>query len=154
MKFKNLKPGRHRIKNVDLALLADMASQFAEQYLEKTVFLLEGQMGTGKSQFSKFFIESRGVLSANSPTYAIQRHYESALGDIDHLDLFRIESSEDLESIGFWDLFEDPKKVLLIEWPSKLFGKPLPNHWRQMTIQFEFSESSESLRNLKISVPR
>ncbi len=97
-------------------------------------------MGAGKTQFTKFLIESLGSTEAVSPSFAIHHSYETSVRDIHHLDLFRLESADDLESTGFWDIFCADDAWVIIEWAEKLdeFGlrNQLPKSWPQIKLVF------------------
>ena len=114
----------------------------------RALLLLEGPMGVGKTQFTKFLLEALGSNDAVSPSFALHNSYETSRGEVDHLDLYRLESADDLESIGFWDLFESDERLILIEWPERLseFGvrQDLPRAWKKLTLTFSFEENTEA----------
>lgn len=111
------------------------------QLTPKTVVLLEGEMGVGKTQMVKLFCEQFGCdREVSSPTFAIIQEYPSALGVIHHADLYRIESNDELENTGFWEIFNSSSKgVVFIEWPSKMDKSRIPKGWKVITIKYEFS---------------
>ena len=55
----------------------------------------------------------------------------------DHLDLYRLESEDDLESTGFWDLFSEEKGLILIEWAERLNPAYLPTNWFRLRIKYD-----------------
>lgn len=93
--------------------------------------LLNGEMGSGKTTFTTVLAEQLGASDAASPSFAIHSRYEGPRGTIDHFDLDRLKSEEELESIGFWDLLSeaslDPRRFVVIEWAQRLseFGFPV-----------------------------
>lgn len=82
------------------------------------VIVLTGDLGAGKTSFTKEFIKSLGSTdTASSPTFSLVNAY--ALGDetIYHFDLYRIETMEELLDLGFEE-YLDNGKYILIEWPE------------------------------------
>ena len=65
-------------------------------------------------------IQNCGYSGAvKSPTYTLIETYPGSVGEICHLDLYRLEDEEELEFIGFRDLLE-AEVVMLIEWPERV----------------------------------
>jgi len=87
-----------------------------------------------------------------SPSFAIHNSYEVARGTVEHFDLFRIENVNDLESTGFWDVF-DVKSCVVVEWAERLkeFGvaNQLPRAWK--TRALKFSAESDGSRRIEES---
>ena len=63
---------------------------------------LTGEMGVGKTAFTRGFASHFGISSVKSPTYTVVNEYHGKV-DIFHFDMYRIESEDDLYSIGFDD---------------------------------------------------
>jgi tRNA threonylcarbamoyladenosine biosynthesis protein TsaE len=86
------------------------------------VFLI-GPMGAGKTTLARAAIAVWVGRSeeAPSPTYTLAQTYEGPRGALQHLDLFRLKSSEEAEELGLGD-FDD--SVRLIEWPEILGARP------------------------------
>lgn len=77
---------------------------------------LFGQMGAGKTAFVRGFVRTLSEETrVSSPTYTVMNCYSPSLY---HLDLYRIASEEDLESIGFYDIPRDA--TVLCEWAEHL----------------------------------
>lgn len=82
--------------------------------------LLEGPMGAGKSTAARALVRAMGCATAaeGSPTFAIAHEYSQPR--VIHLDLYRIESEEELSDAGipayFW---ENPDSLVLSEWTSR-----------------------------------
>lgn len=121
----------------------------------RQILLLDGPMGVGKTQFTKFLLEELGSSETVSPSYAIHNSYRLPGGDnVEHFDLYRLENADDLESTGFWDLFEADSGLVLIEWAQRLdaFGmsNALPRSWSKKKIEFSFGDSPNE-RVLKLT---
>ncbi|MGI6108811.1 MAG: tRNA (adenosine(37)-N6)-threonylcarbamoyltransferase complex ATPase subunit type 1 TsaE [Eubacteriaceae bacterium] len=84
------------------------------------VLLLNGEMGAGKTAFSKAFARGAGSTDDTaSPTYTIAATYDSPRGPIHHFDLYRLADPDELYETGFDDYLADDSAFLLIEWPEK-----------------------------------
>lgn len=92
---------------------------------------LIGPLGAGKTVFVKGLAEGLGIDArlVSSPTFVIAQQYPIAREALDpsgpqvlhHVDLYRLESEDELESMGFFDLF-DPGAVLAVEWADRFPG--------------------------------
>jgi tRNA threonylcarbamoyladenosine biosynthesis protein TsaE len=100
--------------------MREFARELAMRAGRRRLILLDGPMGAGKTQFTRFFVEALGAMETTSPSFAIHNRYETPQGAVEHLDLFRLESIDDLESTGFWDFFLEPEGIVIIEWASRL----------------------------------
>ena len=80
-----------------------MVDRFAPLLSEKTIVALQGPMGVGKTEFVKHLCGKFRSDTVASPTFAIHHRYSSLRGTIDHLDLYRLENEDELETTGFWD---------------------------------------------------
>lgn len=102
--------------------------QVAKRITDPSVIYLSGELGAGKTTFSRGFLRGRGHIgSVKSPTYTIVEPYE-ALPDMPvfHLDLYRLGSAEELAYLGLEDYLAR-KAALLIEWPERALSHlPLP----------------------------
>jgi tRNA threonylcarbamoyladenosine biosynthesis protein TsaE len=128
-------------KIASLEDLRSFASEMATLRSDRLIVMLDGPMGAGKTQFTKFFLEALGSHETVSPSFAVHNSYETSRGLVHHFDLFRLENADDLESTGFWDLFLDQTAWVVIEWSEKLeqFGLrgSLPMSWKQVHLQID-----------------
>lgn len=101
----------------------EIAYTLAEEF--KThggVIALSGELGAGKTTFAQFFAKALGIQNKIiSPTFIIERQYKiNPAQTLHHLDLYRIETAEDIKSLSIKELLQNPKDILLIEWPEKI----------------------------------
>jgi len=118
------------------------------------VVLLQGNLGAGKTQLVRWFVEALGAADASSPTFAIHQEYQGNDGPIDHVDLYRVLSDADLEASGFWDLLSNEQGLLFVEWAERLPDEIWPAHWTQVYIQLEKVEGEEEGRRVSWRISR
>lgn len=84
------------------------------------IFALYGDLGVGKTVFTKGFAKGLGIAEqVNSPTFTILQIYESGRLPLYHFDVYRIEEPEEMEEVGFDD-YVFGSGVSLIEWPERI----------------------------------
>lgn len=139
---------RFAIKNLN-ELKTFVKNQIIPKLTGKDVLMISGEMGIGKTQFVKYLAEELGCDETASPTFAIHHFYNTTKGLLHHLDLYRIENDEDLESTGFWDLFLNSKGIIAIEWAEKINSNDIPKLWNLIEIKME--KDSENMRTINLN---
>ena len=94
-------------------------------------------MGAGKTQFARWILKELGSTEAASPTFAIHHRYTTKFLDVDHFDLYRVRSDDDLESTGFWDILAASDNLVIVEWSDRLPREAYPKNRRQIFINIE-----------------
>ncbi len=86
--------------------------------------LLRGNLGAGKTVFSRGFARGLGITEpVSSPTYTIVQEYELPEGGrLYHLDLYRISDVNAALAFGVDEFLDDPQGISLIEWPDRIDG--------------------------------
>lgn len=83
-----------------------------------TIFLFEGDMGSGKTTLIKQIVKDIGISeNVKSPTFSLVNEYIENDLIIFHFDLYRINKENELDSIGFYE-YLDSGKLCFIEWPD------------------------------------
>ena len=83
-----------------------------------TIFLFEGDMGSGKTTLIKQLVKDIGISeNVKSPTFSLVNEYIENDLIIFHFDLYRINKENELDSIGFYE-YLDSGKLCFIEWPN------------------------------------
>ena len=108
-------------RNYLIPLIKNYPSLFRELDLKfgrKTIILLKGQLGSGKTTFVKeLLLHKYKFNDANSPTFGIINTYNTKDNLIFHYDLYRINKVSELDEIGLYDNLEI-EAVHFIEWPE------------------------------------
>jgi tRNA threonylcarbamoyladenosine biosynthesis protein TsaE len=98
-----------------------LSKRLAELLKPGDVIALEGDLGAGKTTFTKGLAEGLGIKkNVNSPTFTIIKEYQGRM-PLYHMDVYRVDSSEDL---GFEEYFEG-EGVTVVEW-AHLIDAQLP----------------------------
>lgn len=109
------------------------AKQLAPKLKKGDVVALYGELGTGKTFFTQQLCKFLGVReNVSSPSYVLMNEYIGTC-IIRHLDLYRIDTAEEVLELGLYDLYEDA--ITIIEWPEIAEGM-LPEN--TIHIYFEF----------------
>ena len=106
----------------------ELANKVLKRLKIGDIIFLHGEMGVGKTTFIRYLIngfqkQNKLKLSeVTSPTFNILHEYQINQIKINHYDLFRLKSEEEVKNIG---LFEDSSNTItLIEWPQIIKKKP------------------------------
>lgn len=119
-----------------------LASEIAKKIKLGDTLALYGDLGSGKTTFTRYLIESLGLKNrVQSPTFVIARKY----GHINHVDLYRMTSEKEVEDLGIKEVLEDKNSITIIEWPE-LAEKLLPEN----TIRIYFEYVDENSRKIRI----
>ncbi|APS98405.1 tRNA (N6-adenosine(37)-N6)-threonylcarbamoyltransferase complex ATPase TsaE [Borreliella mayonii] len=82
------------------------------------IFVLTGDMGSGKTSFLKGLALNLGISYFTSPTYNIVNVYDFIDFKFYHIDLYRVFSLEEFELIGGLEILMDLDSIIAIEWPQ------------------------------------
>ncbi|WP_096186821.1 tRNA (adenosine(37)-N6)-threonylcarbamoyltransferase complex ATPase subunit type 1 TsaE [Evansella halocellulosilytica] len=130
----------------------DLAKKIAFHLQPGDVVTLEGDLGAGKTSFTKGLAKGLGVeRNVNSPTFTIMKEYEGRL-PLYHMDAYRLE--DEMEDLGLGDYFEG-QGITVVEWPS-MIEEQLPDerleiimkHQGETERQLTFFTHGERFENL------
>jgi tRNA threonylcarbamoyladenosine biosynthesis protein TsaE len=113
--------------------------------------LLKGDLGAGKTTLTKGIISGLGAAreeDVTSPTFALVHVFHRSTPNplkIYHVDLYRVEGTRDLESLGMEDLFADPA-IVIVEWSENL---TFPTAWP--IIRIELRHKGGDTREILVS---
>ncbi len=141
-----------KFKSRSPAETLDFGRACARLVKNTAVFALSGELGAGKTTFVKGFLKELGVKKeALSPTFTLLKQY-SLSGNWKgwtayHFDLYRLKSTEDFLNEGFGEIFNEPKSIILIEWPERI-SDILPK--KRIDVLFRHSGESAKIRIIEI----
>ena len=102
-----------------LAEIRDVAQRVFAAANDKKVWAIHGEMGAGKTTFIHALCENLGVTSTiSSPTYAIINEYTGTIGNIYHMDWYRLKDEEEALQAGVEDCLLSGQ-LCLVEWPER-----------------------------------
>lgn len=131
---------------MEITFSLDKIDEIAEKILtlsKHKIFLLEGEMGVGKTTLTKAITKQLGVKEVtSSPTFSLVNEYQSDDGLLYHFDLFRLEDLSEAYDIGIEE-YLDSDNFCFIEWPEKIMSI-LPEYH---TLQLDWVD--EQTRRLK-----
>ena len=98
----------------------ELGERIGEALTERIIFLLHGDLGAGKTVFSKGVAAGLGIdpVDVTSPTFTLINEYEGRL-PLYHIDLYRLKTGA-TTGLGLEEIFEKPRAVVLIEWAERL----------------------------------
>lgn len=109
------------------------------------IYCLNGDLGVGKTVFTKGFAEGMGIQEpVNSPTFTIIQQYEEGRLPLYHFDVYRISDIDEMEEIGYEDYFFGDG-VCLIEW-ANLIEEIIPDYAVWITIEKDLEYGFEYRR--------
>lgn len=118
----------------------------------RQLILLQGDLGAGKTTLVKTIVSAWAPQSSelSSPTYSVINEYSLKEMTVYHVDLYRMDSLEDLESTGFWDLFLEENAIVFVEWPERVPEEHWPSAWRKTRIQIHSGVDAQA-RTYKVT---
>lgn len=126
-----------------VAELENFWQKILPQFPVRTILLLSGDVGAGKTTSVQLIAKILKLKDVQSPSFAIHLRYENDQGQaLDHLDLYRLKDDDDLESSGFWDLFSQDRGLIVIEWAQRLDYDFLPLNWEKIEVKISVNQST------------
>ncbi len=105
-----------------------------------TVVTLSGDLGAGKTAFTKELGNLLGIPhdQITSPTFVIMKIFNirhSPFEHLIHIDAYRLEDEQELVSLGWNEIVQDPKNLILVEWPEMVKGL-IPKDAQKLSLKF------------------
>ncbi|MBK1882864.1 tRNA (adenosine(37)-N6)-threonylcarbamoyltransferase complex ATPase subunit type 1 TsaE [Luteolibacter pohnpeiensis] len=120
--------------------MVEIGRNAAENATPGSIFALVGDLGAGKTHWTKGFAAGLGSPAVvTSPTFSLVHEYDGARLPLFHFDFYRLESAEELIALG-WDEYLDAGGVIIAEWADK-FPELLPSTTRWLRFSVEPDQS-------------
>lgn len=119
----------------------------AELLTPPKLVLLRGDLGAGKTTLVKGIaaaFEAAAEEDVTSPTFTLVHEYRGPRADLYHIDLYRLDTPRELETLGLDDLRSD-NSILLIEW-----GEKFPRLLGERDVEIFLDRQSENERTIRI----
>lgn len=102
-----------------------VVSALSSKLRGQNLFLLEGNLGAGKTTLVGLIAKKLNIPMVSSPTFSLISQHKNLI----HVDLYRLESMEEIDATGFWEIFEDEDAMVFVEWSSKISDDLWPLDW-------------------------
>lgn len=125
-----------------------IASRIAKESKNR-IFALTGELGAGKTVFVQGFAKGLGISEKIiSPTFVLIRLYQipQSPKTLYHIDLYRLDKTEDFHELGLNEILANPNNIVLIEWAEKI-KHTLPED----TAIISFKKVNNSIRRITIN---
>ena len=123
-----------------------LAETLTKLDIKRAYIAMRGEMGVGKTVFTRGFVSHFGRANVKSPTYTIVNEYKAGGKNIYHFDLYRISDGDDLESIGYHEYVESDA-YSIVEWSERV-PEYIPND--AITVTISRIAEDESARDIEI----
>ena len=124
----------------DLNKLEIVAKKLAKQSSFNDIYLLNGELGAGKTTFARFFINSifdnnsiKRPNSIKSPSFPIMINYPVQNFEIFHYDLYRLKNNNELQELNIIENLKE--NITLIEWPQIIINSSQFNNYFFINIE-------------------
>jgi tRNA threonylcarbamoyladenosine biosynthesis protein TsaE len=138
---------RHALTHSPAETIA-FGRQLAAQLPPPLIVLLRGDLGAGKTTLVKGIAEGFQAASAQdvtSPTFTLVHEYRGPQAILYHIDLYRIDTERELETLGLDDLLA-PDSILLIEW-----GEKFPRFVRDRNVEIVLERVGDDDRRISLT---
>lgn len=128
----------------------DLGRKIARELPQKSVVLLIGNLGAGKTTLAKGILSELGVAKADdvtSPTFTLIHEYSPRDNSrrVYHIDLYRLETRQQVATLGLEEIL-DRESVVLVEW-----GERFPDLFPAGRIEIRLQALSDSARQITIN---
>lgn len=124
------------------------AKELARESRTPLCLCLYGNLGAGKTVFSKGFAEGLGIPAREikSPTYTLIRKYHVGKKLLYHCDFYRIQEPDDVLGSDLEEMFQQQNAYVIIEWPERI-EKLLPQ--KKRNIHFEYKDENTRIISIE-----
>jgi tRNA threonylcarbamoyladenosine biosynthesis protein TsaE len=125
----------------------ELGRDLARELTPPRLVLLRGDLGAGKTTLVKGIVEGYSVTKreqVTSPTFTLIHEYRSPQADIYHIDLYRVDTARELETLAIDDLL-GARSLILVEW-----GEKFERFRRESDVQIVMERTGENERKISI----
>ena len=111
-----------RLRTRSVAGTLALGEMITELLPAPKLVVLRGELGAGKTTLVKGMAAALGAANAEevtSPTFTLVHEYQGRKVRLFHLDLYRLETEQELEGIGLWEMADAADALVLVEWGDK-----------------------------------
>jgi tRNA threonylcarbamoyladenosine biosynthesis protein TsaE len=126
----------------------ELGRKLAAELRPPKLVLLRGDLGAGKTTMVKGIAEAFEAASQDdvtSPTFTLIHEYRGPEVSVYHIDLYRLETQRELETLGLDELISDERNVVLIEW-----GEKFPKLVRERDVEVAIERTGPDSRKFTI----
>ncbi len=134
-----------KLSGVTETAMSKIAEALARSTNDGARLSLVGDLGAGKTTFTKAFAGALGFDSSrvNSPTFNIVLQYDLTNRKLFHIDLYRLETQQEAEILGLFDIVHSESDIVICEWADQL--ELMPTDSLTLTILHDATGESRSL---------
>jgi tRNA threonylcarbamoyladenosine biosynthesis protein TsaE len=124
-----------------------LGRELANFLVPPKLVLLRGDLGAGKTTLVKGIAQAFQAASeedVTSPTFTLVHEYRGPAATLYHIDLYRVDTQRELETLGLDDLTSE-NSILLIEW-----GEKFPRFVRERDVEIALERTGEDQRRIKV----
>lgn len=126
-----------------------LGRELARELHPPRLILLRGELGAGKTTLVKGVaaaFEAAEEDNVTSPTFTLIHEYRGPQLSIFHVDLYRVDTERELETLGLDEIVADPNALVLIEW-----GEKFPRFERERDLEIRIERTGETTRRITLS---
>jgi tRNA threonylcarbamoyladenosine biosynthesis protein TsaE len=125
----------------------ELGRKLAGELRPPRLVLLRGDLGAGKTTITKGIAEAFDAAEQDevtSPTFTLIHEYRGPEFSVYHIDLYRLDTQRELETLGLEEIIADARNLVLIEW-----GEKFPSLTQQFQAEIAFERLGPEERKIK-----
>jgi len=126
-----------------------LGRELAPMLKSARLVLLRGDLGAGKTTLVKGIaagLDAASQEDVTSPTFTLIHEYRGPEVNVYHVDLYRIDTQRELDTLGLYELLSEPDNLVLIEW-----GEKFPRFEQERDVEIRIDRAGEQERRVVVS---
>lgn len=127
----------------------ELGRKLSSELTPPKLVLLRGDLGAGKTTMVKGIAEAFNAAEQDevtSPTFTLIHEYRGPTVSVYHVDLYRIETDRELETLGLEEVITDDRNLVLIEW-----GEKFPKLVKDRDVEIAIERTGPEQRKIKVN---